>query len=65
MGYLSSIFLHKDIGSSLAAEMTVCFLVLFLSLRIPRVNLLSEHNSGTPFVFLVFFNCFGNGMDIV
>lgn len=25
----------------------------------------SEHNSGTPFVFWFFLNCFGNGMDIV
>lgn len=55
MGYLSSIFLHKDIGSSLAAEMTVCFLVLFLSLRIPRVNLLSQNVTQEHLLFFWFF----------
>lgn len=55
MGYLSSIFLHKDIGSSLAAEMTVCFLVLFLSLRIPRVNLLSQNITQEHLLFFWVF----------
>lgn len=58
-----------DVDSSLAAEMTMFFLVLFLRLRIACVNLLSQNITQEHFFFLFFFfcYCFGNknGMDIV